>query len=151
MLDTIKRSLDYRYRDHDFKLGIALTAIAFAFLGLPAVIIIPYQPFAAILIMLLPVIMMIPAWAIGLSKKRKMCKNTDKYVIYDAVLKNPHPKRHFTYFEAHLSDGRTVDTEAIFNNSQLSERCYDDWNNKRVTVAYDEENGRLVVIAKKTR
>lgn len=149
IVGLITDSFEYKYRKRDFKLGLILTGVAFALIGLPSCVLIPYQPFAAVIMMLLPIVMMIPAWAINLRKMRELLKDPEKYGICEGVLKNPHPQWRLIYFELHLADGSKLATSPIFNNSQLSERCFDEWNNKRVLVAVDEENGRVAVIRRK--
>ena len=145
----LKESVDYKFHRSTFRGGLIATGIAFVFMGLPSFLLWSLQPQATIVLCILSFLMGAPAWAYGLWKMHNICKNSEQYVLYDAILKNPHPAWRFIRFEICLNDGRVLDSNGVFSNSTLSSGSFDEWNNKRVVVAIDDNNERICVLKKK--
>lgn len=142
----LKESVDYKFHRSTFRGGLIATGIAFAFMGLPSFMLWSLQPQATITLCVLSFLMGAPAWAYGLWKMHNVCKNSEQYELYDATLKNPHPAWRFIRFEIYLDDGSVLDSNGVFANSSLSYGSFDEWNNKKVLVALDKNNERIIVL-----
>jgi len=145
----LKESVDYKFHRSTFRGGLIAMGIAFVFMGLPSFMLWSLQPYATVTMCLLSVLMGLPACGYGLWKMQNICKSSEKYELFDAILKNPHPAWRFIRFEILLDDGTRLYSNGVFTNSSFSFGSFDEWNNKRVVVALDKTNERVVVLKKK--
>ena len=84
---------------------------------------------------------------------RSLFESIDKYEIFEARLDRPSTSywvRGAIYYTVTFktSDGETVtaDTRPMWSSAPLARNQLSDYNNKTVTLAYDKENDRLVVL-----
>ena len=145
----LKDSVDCKYYRSIFIAGIIATGIALAMMGLPSFILWSLQPYATVIMCLLSILMGAPAWGYGIWKIREICKNSGQYKISEATLKNPHPGWRTIRFDIFSDNGNVYESGAVFENSQFSERGFDEWNNQQVLIAVDNTDGRVIVLKKK--
>ena len=98
----------------------------------------------------------LPFFAYEYYKYKSLFKDIDKYELCDAKLDRPSTSyfvRGAIYYTVAFktADGETVtaDTRAMWSSSPLAQNQLEEYNNKTVTLAYDKENDRLVVIGLK--
>ena len=149
ILKILKDSDEYRFRKFDFQFSVVASVVFLLIIGIPGLFLWVYQPAATITLLILPIIMTSPAWGFCAWKMYLITKNPNQYEIYNAVLKNPYPAWHSIRFEVYIEGIGVVESSNIFSNSQFNERGFDQWNNKRVKVAYDNIDDRVVIIKAK--
>jgi len=146
-VSRIKESLDYKYYRSNFNIGLIMLAVLFFLIGLPSLALWPYQPYATVIMMLLPVFMSSIVWGYSLYKMRYLCKDPDSYVIYSASLKTPYPVyKNRVSFRVYFDNGASVDSAGIFTDSVAGNMSFAKWDGKTVSVAYDEKQERIVIL-----
>jgi len=144
--ELIKNSVDYKTYNYSLVMGTVVTGIGVLFIGIPSLLLWEYQPYAAITMLVLSLLMGSPLWIYGLVKTKALCRSPERYVLCKAVLKEPHPAWRAISFEVHMDGGAVIESSPVFTSSQFSERGFDQWNNKNVVVAYDEATATVVIL-----
>ena len=118
-------------REENFSYVLHITGIVFLFFLIPILPFIVYE----------------------IHKYRSLLKDIEKYELCEAKLDRPSTSsfaRGAVYYTVSFTtaDGEqiTTDTKSMWSSSIFAKNQLEKYNNKTVTLAYDKENNRLIVI-----
>ena len=141
-------SVDYKYYKFNFILFVCVTVFVFCAIGLPSLLLWDYQPGAVLIMMLFSLLISAPFAIYYYVRMCALLRSSEKCILTRATLKNPRPHWREIYFDAHTDEGKVYETRAVFSQALMSERCFSDWNEKRVEIALDESVGYAIVLKK---
>jgi hypothetical protein len=146
----LKESLDYTFE----KRQVLILTITFGLIMLMfvPVLILGAQSanvMAGMAVVMLWFLTLVGIWAYTFHKWVEIFLHIDSYIFRQAQLDHPHVKgRGGTYYTVEFTDrnGKTLrrDTRAMFTSA--AEPFLEDYNNKTVTIGYNEKTDRLVVL-----
>ena len=153
--EQIQDSLDARCLRHNFKLTLGVYLALLVFINLISVITFWKYPAellkAALWYNSVYTVCYLPLILFHALRLRSLIKKSDSLIFGTAVLSEFHAswRSHF-YFRVTFvgEDGKQYcgDTEAFFRPSVFSMTDFEEWRGKRVSVAYDPETERVVVL-----
>lgn len=153
----IENSLDYKTYGRTIKTLVAMWAVfAVLVLFVMAFVLMPTTNVGVVF--LYAVALSVGAGILAISgpviycivKRARMLKNIDEYKVYSAVLDKPHVYRGSVRYEVCLpyddSKDITLNTPYMFGSGMFAVNLVDDYNNKKVNLAYNGKTGVLVVL-----
>lgn len=148
----LKKSVDYaHYRFYAaFGLGYATVLSLFCTLMIGIALISENRSLAVLWVtLLLPYLLFSPLWAYGIVKMREILNDAEHYVILSGKMGLPHLSfARAIWFEVETKEYGTLHTNSVFTTSLWGERSAEVWMKKSVKLAYDPNDGRVVILAR---
>ncbi len=159
--DIVKNSMEAKWRKNQLKLYIVIPGIFLlflAFVGLFAGL--QHGDFALSfevtgIVMLVFALMFLPFVLFSLYKYRSLFKNLNDYEIYEVRLDRPGTSYWYrgaiyytVTFETRAGYRVSMDTKPLWSGGAFASFRLDDYNNKKIEIAYNQNMDEMMVLGK---
>ena len=160
--DIVKSSMEAKWRMNQLKMYIAIPGIFLLFIAFVGVISgLHHGDFALSfeitgIVMLVFALMFLPFVLFALYKYRALFKNLNDYEIYEVRL--DHPGTSYWYrgaiyytvtIETKAGYRVSMDTKPLWSGGAFASFRLDEYNNKKIKIAYNEQTDKMMVLGDK--
>lgn len=160
--DIVKSSMEAKWRMNQLKMYIAIPGIFLLFIAFVGVISgLQHGDFALSfeitgIVMLVFALMFLPFVLFALYKYRALFKNLNDYEIYEVRL--DHPGTSYWYrgaiyytvtIETKAGYRVSMDTKPLWSGGAFASFRLDEYNNKKIKIAYNEQTDKMMVLGDK--